>query len=117
MSKRQKYNAVKTSIDGHKFDSKAEAKRYTELKLLERAGEISNLELQPKYRCEISGKLICTVIPDFRYTDLRKLGPQGQVGCVVVEDKKSPITRKNPVYRIKKKLLEALFPGVEIVEV
>lgn len=44
-----KFNAVKTVIDGHTFASKAEAARYAELKLLRRAGEIFELELQPKY--------------------------------------------------------------------
>ncbi|MDD3747626.1 MAG: DUF1064 domain-containing protein, partial [Anaerostipes sp.] len=42
-----KYGARKTVIDGITFDSKREAKRYQELKLLEQAGEISYLELQP----------------------------------------------------------------------
>ena len=46
---RNKYGARKTVIDGITFDSKREAIRYQELKLLERAGEIKDLELQPKY--------------------------------------------------------------------
>lgn len=37
---KNKYKAVKTTVDGIKFDSKAEARRYTQLKLLERAGQI-----------------------------------------------------------------------------
>lgn len=41
-----KYNATKVEIDGHTFASKREANRYLELKLLERAGEISDLRLQ-----------------------------------------------------------------------
>ena len=44
-----KYRAVKTTIDGVVFDSKKEAARYVELKLCEKYGYISNLELQPKY--------------------------------------------------------------------
>jgi hypothetical protein len=44
-----KYHARKTELDGYIFDSKAEARRYSELKLLEVAGKISNLQLQPKY--------------------------------------------------------------------
>lgn len=49
MTERRKYNAKKTVVDGITFDSKHEAQRYRELKLLERAGEISNLQLQVPY--------------------------------------------------------------------
>ena len=44
-----KYKAQKTEVDGILFDSKKEAKRYAELKFLEKAGEISNLVLQPLF--------------------------------------------------------------------
>ena len=44
-----KYNAVKTEVDGVVFDSKLEAKRYSELKMLLRSGIISELELQKKF--------------------------------------------------------------------
>ncbi len=44
-----KFNAVRTEVDGLSFASKAEAKRYAELRLLEKAGEVSNLRLQPRY--------------------------------------------------------------------
>lgn len=44
-----KYNAKKTVVDGITFDSKKEAARYRELRLLERAGKIRNLELQKKF--------------------------------------------------------------------
>lgn len=44
-----KYNSKKTIIDGISFDSAKEAKRYRELKLLEKVGEIRNLQLQVKY--------------------------------------------------------------------
>lgn len=50
MSRRpSKYRAVRTEVDGVTFASKAEARRYAELKLLERAGEIWDLELQPRF--------------------------------------------------------------------
>ena len=45
----RKYGNQKVIIDGIKFDSKAEAERYKELKILERAGKIRGLRLQPKY--------------------------------------------------------------------
>ncbi len=103
-----KYRAVKTEVDGIMFDSKREAARYMELVLLEHSGQISRLELQPEYKCIVDGKLICTYRGDFRYfTELES----------VVEDVKSPYTAKNPVYRLKKKLVEALYAGVKIREV
>lgn len=48
-NKDSKYKSKKTVVDGIEFDSRKEARRYTELKLLERAGEISDLRLQVKY--------------------------------------------------------------------
>lgn len=47
--KRHKFNAQRTTLDGHAFASKAESHRYAELKLLEKAGEIESLELQPAF--------------------------------------------------------------------
>ena len=44
-----KYNNTRPVVDGIKFDSKREAERYKELKLLERAGKISDLILQPRF--------------------------------------------------------------------
>ena len=103
----RKYRNHKTTVDGVKYDSKKEAARHQELMLLERAGQISELELQPVYRMEINGMLVCKYIGDFRYIE---------DGQTVVEDVKSPITRKNPVYRIKHKLMQALH-GIKIKEV
>lgn len=75
--RRSKYNAVKTIIDGIKFDSKAEARRYSELKLLERSGLISKLKLQPRYNLMPSytngkGQKIRAIdyIADFEYLDM-----------------------------------------------
>lgn len=47
---KSKYGNKKTEIDGHMFDSKAEAQYYQELKLRERAGDILFFRLQPRYR-------------------------------------------------------------------
>ena len=44
-----KYGNEKNLVDGHVFDSKAEARRYQKLRLMEQAGEIQNLRLQPQY--------------------------------------------------------------------
>lgn len=102
---KNKYRAVKTEVDGITFDSKREAARYMELMLLQKAGEISRLELQPKYDCVVNGHKICTYRADFRYFDASNS---------IVEDVKG---MKTPVYRLKKKLVEALYPGVKIQEI
>ena len=94
-----KYNARKTIIDGIKLDSKKEADRYCELKLLERAGEISHLQLQPKFllvegfRHEGKKYQDINYIADFQYIE--------KDGTEVVEDTKG---FKTDVYNIKKKL-------------
>lgn len=105
--KRNKYNAVKTVVDGISFDSKREAARYGELCVLEKSGSISFMMFQPEFPCVVNGKLICKYRADFEYTEN---------GARVTEDVKSKVTAKLPVYRIKKKLVEALH-GITITEV
>lgn len=90
-----------------RFDSKKEANRWFELKLLVRQGTIWNLKRQVVFPCVVNGFLVCKYIADFSYethhpTDLTRT-------ITVVEDVKSPITRKNPVYRVKAKLFRALY--------
>lgn len=115
----RKYKNIPCEVDGIRFDSKKEATRYGELKLLEKAGEIEGLELQPAYPIVIHGKKICTYKADFLYWVSPAPAPGAKFGSVVratTEDVKSPITRKNPTYRLKKKLVEAIY-GIEIREV
>lgn len=75
---RNKYGARKTLVDGHLFDSYAESLMYTQLKWMERTGQIKNLELQPKYTLipshSINGKIVRAVTyrPDFRFFDLNQ---------------------------------------------
>lgn len=111
---RSKYGAVKTQIDGHVFASKAEARRYAQLKELERLGQIDSLELQPRYELvpgvKFSGAARATpalrYLADFRYRD--------HLGHLVVEDVKGgPVTEG---FRIKKHLMLALH-GIEVQEV
>ena len=107
MSQRQgKYNAIKTEVDGYVFASRREANRYQELRLLERVGEIEDLELQPVYPCVVNDVLVCKYIADFRYTSVKR-------GNVVIEDAKG---FKTPVYRLKKKMVEAIY-NIIIIEV
>lgn len=106
--KRSKYGSVKTVVDGITFHSKKEAARWMQLRLLERAGEIVDLEHQVKYPLVVNGQLVCSYICDFRYA--WKHG-----GGQVVEDVKSGPT-KTREYRIKRKLMKAIHQ-VEIQEV
>lgn len=104
---RSKYGNRKTEVDGITFDSAKEARRWSELRLLERAGQINALQRQVAYPLIVNGKKICTYVCDFEYMD--RLGNQ------IVEDVKSPATRGEPVYRLKKKLMLAC-RGIEVVE-
>lgn len=103
---RNKYNAKKTVIDGIAFDSKAEATRYGELKLLERAGVIKDLEVHPKYKLDVNGIRICTYTADFEYIEN---------GEKTTEDVKSRATITYS-YKLKKKLMKAIY-GIDIVEI
>ena len=98
-----KYRSVKTEVNGIKFDSKKEAARYQQLKLLERAGQISYLELQPRFDLIVNGTNCGFYKADFRYQEN---------GKVVVEDVKG---MKTPVYNLKKKLMRAIH-GIEVYE-
>jgi hypothetical protein len=59
-------------------------------------------------------ELVCDYIADFSYIDLNQTGLQGQIGCEVVEDVKG---FKTDVYKLKKKLVEALYRGTKIIEI
>lgn len=104
-ARRSKYRNIRTELDGRVFDSKKEAARYQELKLLEKSGQICNLECQPEYELRVNGELICKYRGDFKYT---------KNGDEVCEDVKSAPT-KTPAYRIKKRLMRAIH-GIEIYE-
>ena len=95
--------AVRTYVDGIGFQSKNEAERYKELKLLEKAGEIHTLKLQVKYPLYVEAQLICTYKADFTYFEKLKCGER-----FVVEDAKG---WRTDLYRFKKKLFEVVnFP-------
>lgn len=98
-----KYRAKRCQIDGIKFDSLAEGRRYSLLKLMQENGHISDLECHPKYDFHIDGQKICTYIADFRYFDKR-------THCRTVEDVKGV---KTAAFQIKRKLMRAI-NGIEI---
>ncbi len=108
-----KYHSKKAVVDGIEFDSKAEAKRYCELKILERYGKIKDLSLQHKFELQPSfkknGKTIraITYVADFVYLDLEQMR-------IMVEDVKGFKTKE---YLLKKKLFEYKFPTLTITEI
>jgi len=111
--RRNKYGAQKTVVDGFVFDSKREAKRWGELVLMVRAGEITDLMRQPAYEIVVAPLkgppfVVAKFTADFFYRD--------QTGKAIVEDVKSPPTRKNTAYRLRKRLIEARY-GFEIQEI
>ena len=108
-----KYGNKKVVVDGITFDSKREANRYSELKLLERGKQISDLRLQVPFelipkQMDFNGKILegkISYVADFVYTD--------KDGNYVVEDAKG---YRTDVYRIKKKLM-LYFHNIIIKEV
>jgi hypothetical protein len=107
--KKSKYLSQKIDADGLTFDSKKEYKRYRELKILLKAGEIGFLARQVEFQFQIKGGKIASYFADFVYTDSR-------TGGTIVEDVKSEITRKLPVYRLKRKMMLNQH-GIKIKEV
>ena len=110
--KRSKYGAKKTEVDGTTFDSRLEADRYEHLRLLEMAGEIVDLELQPKF--ELLAKFedqwgtkhrAINYVADFRYQIVK-------TGEIIVEDAKGMETR---VFKLKAKLFAWSFPHLRLV--
>ena len=106
MPRRSKYGAQAVVIDGIRFASTKEGKRYAELKLLAKAGEINGLELQPKFLFKLRGAPVFTYIADFSYWTHNGRDR-------VVEDVKGIRT---PLYRLKKKIIE-IEHNIEITEV
>lgn len=100
-----KYKNQPTVVDGIVFPSKRQAGRYGELKMLERTGIISRLELEKTFELRVNGVLICKYRADFVYLD--------KDGREVVEDSKGFRTRD---YAIKAKLMIACL-GLRVIEV
>lgn len=102
--RRSKYNNSKTVYDGIKFDSQKEAGRYAELKMLQMSGLIGDLKLQVWFEIcpkRYGNKRARYYVADFVYTE---------GGKKIIEDVKSPATRKDKVYSLKKALVLANYP-------
>ena len=101
-----KYFAKKTVAMGLKFDSRWEAERWGQLKAMERAGIVTQLERQVKYELSINDVKICDYIADFRYL----LEEENGLSKLVVEDAKGILT---PEFKLKKKMMKAIH-GIDI---
>lgn len=110
-------NVRKPVHDGIRFDSKREFLRYMDLRILERAGEISDLKVHPKYPITIGGIEIrifskryhktgkhLTYVGDFEYR---------RAGELVIEDVKMQSGHRTDVYRIKRALMKAMGYDIE----
>jgi len=111
-----KYRNVPTTVDNIRFASRAESRRYSELKLFVQTGQIIDLTLQPRYLLipkytNANGEKIQAAyyVADFSYYDTEK-------GAFVIEDVKRKATA-TAVYKFKKKLFEYMYPDRTIVEV
>jgi hypothetical protein len=93
------------------FDSLKECRRWIELCKMQREGKISHLRRQLRIRIPVRNErgevtIVCAYVADYVYLER---------GAQVVEDCKSPITKKLPVYVLKRRLLRAAL-GIEIRE-
>ena len=96
-----KYFAKKTVAMGLTFDSRWEAERWGQLKSMERAGIVTQLERQIKYELSINDVKICNYIADFRYL----LEEENGLSKLVVEDAKGILT---PEFKLKMKMMKAI---------
>lgn len=109
LGKRHKYNATRTTVDGISFASKRESQRYAELRLVQKAGNISQLTIQPKFILLPAFKdsfgnhhRAITYKADFSYIEN---------GRFVAEDVKGMETKE---FRIKRKLFAHFYPAYEL---
>ena len=117
MKTKNKYSAKKVTVDGIQFDSKKEANRYCELKLLERCGAITDLELQKEFLLipaqKINGKVVERAVKykaDFVYKEN---------GKIIVEDVKGyrdPSSAGYAKFVLKRKLMLYVH-GIRVREV
>ena len=101
---RSKFGNKTTVVDGIKFQSKREAKRYEALRVLAGMGAVRELRRQVRFMLEVNGVHVCDYIADFAYKDA--------ADQQYVEDCKG---YKTDVYRLKKRLMQACF-GIEVRE-
>lgn len=99
--KANKFRAIRTQLDGFTFDSKRESAVYAELKLREKAREIVQLQVHPKWEIRINGNLIASYKADFSFKELS--------GRFRVIDVKSEATAKRRDFVLIRKLMAAVY--------
>lgn len=99
-----KYGNKRVREDGHTFDSKAEHAEYLRLKLLQRAGQISELHVHTRFPLDVNGRRIGTYTDDFDFREN---------GRLVISDVKGVAT---DAYKMKRELMLALYPDAEFRE-
>ena len=107
--RKNKFGNQPVTVDGHRFHSKREAQRYSDLLWLQKANQIADLKLQPRFELVVNDICVGHYVADFRYV----LTASGEE---VIEDVKSPVSI-TPVYKLKKKILAAQIPPVKITEI
>ena len=108
--RRHKFRAKSSRCyQGHYHPSKLEAGYCDTLELLRKAGDIFHYENQPRIRLEVNGNKICDHIPDFKVYRTRK---DYESGHYEIHETKG---YESPVWNIKRKLFEALFPEIEYI--
>lgn len=105
-NKRNKFNNTKTEVDGELFDSKKEAKRYSELRLLLKHGVIGFLARQVQYELNEGGTHSLIYIADFVYINR-------ETGQTIVEDVKGNKATQTQEFKKKKRLMKKIH-GIEI---
>ena len=131
-----KYHAVRTEVDGITFHSKGEAKRYGDLKLLEKSNSISGLKLQPKYILEPGDSDLAvyglqraiSYVGDFSYRVIRHsvISILGQEAAVLIATKDPDYLsvevcedfkgHRTPVYKLKRHLFVRRYPDIYHLE-
>lgn len=107
-AKPRKYRNKPKLVDGYKFDSRKEAKRYGELVLMQRAGEIWGLEVHPKFNLIVNGHMVGRYTGDFAYYPRQQFKK-------TVEDCKSEATKRIRDWPMRKRLMLAIH-GIEVRE-
>ena len=100
----QKFGNVRITTDDGTFDSQKEHRRWCELKLLERAGDIRNLEHHVKLPLVVNGHDCGSYEADFIYFE---------GGSRVIEDSKGGDATVTQLFRLKQKLVRALY-GIDV---
>lgn len=103
-----KFNAKRTTVDGISFGSQIEARRYSELVLLQKAKHISGLTPHPRFALLVNGIVVGHYTADSSYMEK---------GVYVIEEVKSKITAKQADYVLRRNVFKAINPSAVFREI